>query len=52
MMIALYWGGAMVGRFYGSFMLSNVEKSKKYLYTGLVIATCFVCRMVCKKRNN
>lgn len=28
MMIALYWGGAMVGRFYGSFMLSNVEKSK------------------------
>ena len=38
MMIALYWGGAMVGRFYGSFMLSNVEKSKKYLYTILVIA--------------
>ena len=38
MMIALYWGGAMVGRFYGSFMLSNVEKSKKYFYTILVIA--------------
>ncbi len=38
MMIALYWGGAMVGRFYGSFMLSNVEKSKKYLYTVLVMA--------------
>lgn len=37
MMIALYWGGAMVGRFYGSFMLSNVEKSKKYLYAGLVV---------------
>jgi FHS family L-fucose permease-like MFS transporter len=37
MMIALYWGGAMVGRFYGSFMLSNVEKSKKYLYTVLVV---------------
>src|SRR5665647_2621909 len=37
-MIALYWGGAMVGRFYGSFMLSNVEKSKKYLYTVLVLA--------------
>jgi len=36
--IALYWGGAMVGRFYGSFMLSNVEKSKKYLYTVLVVA--------------
>ena len=38
MMIALYWGGAMVGRFYGSFMLSDVERSKKYLYTVLVIA--------------
>jgi FHS family L-fucose permease-like MFS transporter len=38
MMIALYWGGAMVGRFYGSFMLSNVEKSKKYLYAVLVVA--------------
>jgi FHS family L-fucose permease-like MFS transporter len=37
-MIALYWGGAMVGRFYGSFMLSNVEKTKKYLYAVLVIA--------------
>ncbi|OFY65114.1 MAG: glucose transporter [Bacteroidetes bacterium RBG_13_43_22] len=37
MMIALYWGGAMVGRFYGSFMLSNVAQSKKYLYTALVM---------------
>jgi FHS family L-fucose permease-like MFS transporter len=37
MMIALYWGGAMVGRFYGSFMLSNVTASKKYLYTALVV---------------
>jgi len=38
MMIALYWGGAMVGRFYGSFMLSNVTQSKKYLYAVLVLA--------------
>lgn len=37
MMIALYWGGAMVGRFYGSFMLSDVKESKKYIYTGLVL---------------
>jgi FHS family L-fucose permease-like MFS transporter len=37
-MIALYWGGAMVGRFYGSFMLSNVSTSKKYLYAALVVA--------------
>jgi FHS family L-fucose permease-like MFS transporter len=38
MMIALYWGGAMVGRFYGSFMLSNVDAKKKYLYAVLVVA--------------
>ncbi len=37
-MIALYWGGAMVGRFYGAYMLSNVEKSKKYMYTVIVLA--------------
>ena len=37
-MIALYWGGSMVGRFYGSFMLTNTSNSKKYLYTGLVVA--------------
>jgi FHS family L-fucose permease-like MFS transporter len=37
-MIALYWGGAMVGRFYGSFMLSNVSAKKKYLYAALVVA--------------
>jgi FHS family L-fucose permease-like MFS transporter len=41
-MIALYWGGAMVGRFYASFMLSNTEKSKKYLYTALVLILAFV----------
>lgn len=37
-MIALYWGGAMIGRFYGAYMLSNVERSRKYLYTLLVLA--------------
>lgn len=37
-MIALYWGGAMIGRFYGSFMLSKIEASKKYMYTAIVIA--------------
>jgi MFS transporter, FHS family, L-fucose permease len=41
-MIAMYWGGAMIGRFYGSFMLSNVEKSKKYLYTVFVLILAFV----------
>ncbi|MCX6333570.1 MAG: MFS transporter [Bacteroidia bacterium] len=37
-MIALYWGGSMVGRFYGSFMLSNTSNSRKYLYAVLVVA--------------
>ncbi len=36
-MIALYWGGAMIGRFYASFMLSNVTASKKYMYAGIII---------------
>jgi MFS transporter, FHS family, L-fucose permease len=40
-MIALYWGGAMIGRFYGSFMLSNVDKAKKGLYTVLVLILAF-----------
>ncbi|MGB8491197.1 MAG: MFS transporter [Bacteroidales bacterium] len=37
-MIALYWGGAMVGRFYGSFMLSDTSSGKKILYAVLVVA--------------
>ncbi len=41
-MIALYWGGAMIGRFYASFMLSNVAKNKKNLYTLLVLALAFI----------
>jgi len=41
-MIALYWGGAMIGRFYASFMLSNTEKSKKYLYTAMVLILAFL----------
>jgi FHS family L-fucose permease-like MFS transporter len=41
-MIALYWGGSMIGRFYGSFMLSNVDKAKKSLYTVFVLILAFV----------
>jgi MFS transporter, FHS family, L-fucose permease len=41
-MIALYWGGAMIGRFYGSFMLSNVDKAKKYMYTLFVLVLAFL----------
>jgi FHS family L-fucose permease-like MFS transporter len=41
-MIALYWGGAMIGRFYGSFMLSNVDKARKSLYTIFVLILAFL----------
>ena len=30
--VAIYWGGAMVGRFFGSFMFSNIGLSKKITY--------------------
>ena len=29
---AIYWGGAMVGRFFGSFMFSDMKSSKKITY--------------------
>jgi FHS family L-fucose permease-like MFS transporter len=38
---AMYWGGAMVGRFLGSINLSAMEKQKKMLYSGLVIILAF-----------
>jgi FHS family L-fucose permease-like MFS transporter len=30
--VAIYWGGAMVGRFFGSFMFSSMKNTQKYLY--------------------
>jgi FHS family L-fucose permease-like MFS transporter len=40
---AIYWGGAMIGRFFGSIMLSNIsDNSKKYTYVLLVLAFAFV----------
>ena len=38
---AMYWGGAMVGRFLGSINLSAMENQKKFLYSGLVIILAF-----------
>jgi FHS family L-fucose permease-like MFS transporter len=40
-MAAMYWGGAMVGRFLGSINLSSMENQKKYLYSGLMIVIAF-----------
>lgn len=38
---AMYWGGAMVGRFMGSINFSAMEKQKKFMYSGLVIILAF-----------
>jgi FHS family L-fucose permease-like MFS transporter len=48
-MIALYWGGAMIGRFYGSFMLSNVDRSKKKMYTALILVLAFLVGLYVKR---
>jgi len=32
LMLAIYWGGAMIGRFLGSIAMSQVKKAKKFLY--------------------
>lgn len=39
---AMYWGGAMVGRFYGSILLSGIRNSKKYLFSAFVVVFAFV----------
>jgi MFS transporter, FHS family, L-fucose permease len=41
--VAIYWGGAMVGRFFGSIMLSNItDNVKKYSYVALVLLLALV----------
>jgi len=41
--VAIYWGGAMVGRFFGSIMLSNItDSAKKYTYVALVLLLALV----------
>lgn len=39
---AIYWGGAMIGRFYGSFMFSGKKFSQKLTYLLPVLALAFV----------
>jgi FHS family L-fucose permease-like MFS transporter len=39
---ALYWGGAMVGRFFGSFMFTGRKMSKKLTYVIPVLILAFV----------
>ncbi len=40
--LALYWGGAMIGRFLGSISLSGLEQSKKLIYMILTAAAVYV----------
>jgi FHS family L-fucose permease-like MFS transporter len=41
--VAIYWGGAMVGRFFGSIMLSNItDNVKKYSYVAMVLVLALV----------
>jgi len=41
--VAIYWGGAMVGRFFGSIMLSNMTNAtRKYIYVALVLLLALV----------
>ena len=40
---AIYWGGAMVGRFFGSIMFSDMKNGiQKYGYIGLILLLAFV----------
>lgn len=39
---AIYWGGAMIGRFFGSFMFSGMKQSKKLTYMIPVLALAFI----------
>src|SRR5665647_869963 len=38
---AIYWGGAMVGRFYGSILLGTLSRAKKYQYSAFVMVFAF-----------
>jgi len=38
---AIYWGGAMVGRFFGSILLSNLPAAKRYQYSAFVMVFAF-----------
>lgn len=41
--VAIYWGGAMIGRFFGSIMLSNMTNAvRKYMYVALVLLLALV----------
>jgi FHS family L-fucose permease-like MFS transporter len=38
---AIYWGGAMIGRFFGSILLGTLPSNKKYIYSAVVMVFAF-----------
>jgi FHS family L-fucose permease-like MFS transporter len=52
--VALYWGGAMIGRFFGSITLSGMtDVKKKNIYSALVfILALFIAMYVTKEYQN
>jgi FHS family L-fucose permease-like MFS transporter len=38
---AIYWGGSMIGRFFGSILLSNLPSAKRYQYSAFVMVFAF-----------
>ncbi len=48
--VALYWGGAMIGRFFGSITLSGIKDTRKRnIYAALVFVLAFVIAMYVTK---
>ena len=39
---AIYWGGGMIGRFFGSILLGTLPTAKKYQYSAFVMIFAFV----------
>ncbi|GHT31888.1 glucose/galactose MFS transporter [Bacteroidia bacterium] len=40
-LVAIYWAGGMIGRFFGSIMLSNLKNGQKYIYSSFIILFSF-----------
>ncbi|GHT34794.1 MFS transporter [Bacteroidia bacterium] len=40
-LVAIYWAGGMIGRFFGSIMLSSLQNSQKYLYSSFILLLSF-----------
>jgi FHS family L-fucose permease-like MFS transporter len=40
-LVAIYWAGGMIGRFFGSVMLSNLKNGQKYICSSLIILFSF-----------